>query len=151
MRSDLGVSTGLISQGYWENSKWYFVNVERGNIADKSQPRNINVSVNTSSNVAIDILIFTSGQDSVQTHRVFFIHVSTLLDQVHNHLRDRTKERMLGSAFAQHCLDIVVLGQVESGIAVLKRARGVSGHMDLFVGKKKSVTRMGACQIIQCV
>jgi hypothetical protein len=33
--SDSGVSTDLISQGYWENSKWYFVNVERGNIADK--------------------------------------------------------------------------------------------------------------------
>jgi hypothetical protein len=32
--SDFGVSTGLISQGYWEASKWYFVNVERGNIAD---------------------------------------------------------------------------------------------------------------------
>ena len=40
--SDFGVSTGLISQGYWEQSKWYFVNVERGNIADKLQPRNIN-------------------------------------------------------------------------------------------------------------
>jgi hypothetical protein len=37
--SDFGVSTGLISQGYWEQSKWYFVNVERGNIADKLQPR----------------------------------------------------------------------------------------------------------------
>ena len=31
--SDFGVSTGLISQGYWEVSKWYFVNVERGNIS----------------------------------------------------------------------------------------------------------------------
>ena len=31
--SDFGVSTGLISQGYWEASKLYFVNVERGNIA----------------------------------------------------------------------------------------------------------------------
>ncbi len=29
--SDFGVSTGLISQGYWEASKWYFINVERGN------------------------------------------------------------------------------------------------------------------------
>ncbi len=28
--SDFGVSTGLIDQGYWEASKWYFVNVERG-------------------------------------------------------------------------------------------------------------------------
>ncbi len=44
--SDFGVSTGLISQGYWEASKWYFVNVERGNIADKLQPRDINVSFN---------------------------------------------------------------------------------------------------------
>jgi hypothetical protein len=33
--SDFGVSTGLISQAYWEQSKWYFVNVERGNVADK--------------------------------------------------------------------------------------------------------------------
>ena len=33
--SDFGVSTGLIYQGYWEASKWYFVNVERGNVADK--------------------------------------------------------------------------------------------------------------------
>ena len=48
--SDFGVSTGLISQGYWESSKWYFVNVERGNIADKLQPRNINVSFTNNSN-----------------------------------------------------------------------------------------------------
>ena len=31
--SDFGVSTGLISQAYWEMSKWYSVNVERGNTA----------------------------------------------------------------------------------------------------------------------
>ena len=57
--SDFGVSTGLISQGNFENSKWYFVNVERGNIADKLQPRNINVSFTNNSTVAIDLLIFT--------------------------------------------------------------------------------------------
>ena len=51
--SDFGVSTGLISQGYWEASKWYCVNVERGNIGDKLQPRNINVSYANNSNVAI--------------------------------------------------------------------------------------------------
>jgi hypothetical protein len=39
-------------------SKWYFVNVERGNIADKLQPRNINISFKNTSNVAIDILVF---------------------------------------------------------------------------------------------
>ena len=53
--SDFGVSTGLISEGCWENNKWYFVNVERANIADKLQPRNTNVSFTNNSNVAIDI------------------------------------------------------------------------------------------------
>jgi hypothetical protein len=51
--SDFGVSTGLISQGFWENSKWYFVNVERGNIADKLQQRNINVIFTNNSNVTM--------------------------------------------------------------------------------------------------
>jgi hypothetical protein len=59
--SDFGVSTGLISQGYWEQSKWYFVNVERGNMADKLQPRNINVSFSNNSNVAINVIIFTEN------------------------------------------------------------------------------------------
>jgi hypothetical protein len=31
--SDFGISTGLINQNYWENIKWYYVNVERGNAA----------------------------------------------------------------------------------------------------------------------
>jgi hypothetical protein len=63
--SDFGVSTGLISQGYWEQSKWYFVNVERGNISDKLQPRNINVSFSNNSNVPIDIIIFTFYSDQL--------------------------------------------------------------------------------------
>ena len=63
--SDFGVSTGLISQGYWEQSKWYFVNVERGNIADKLQPRNINVSFTNNSNVPIDVIIFTFYSDQL--------------------------------------------------------------------------------------
>jgi hypothetical protein len=63
--SDFGVSTGLFNQGSWESSKWYFVNVERGNIADKLQPRNINVSFNNSYGVAIDILIFTLYSDQL--------------------------------------------------------------------------------------
>jgi len=63
--SDFGVSTGLISQGYWESSKWYFVNVERGNIADKLQPRNINVSFTNNSNVPIDVKIFTFYSDQL--------------------------------------------------------------------------------------
>ena len=63
--SGFGVSTGLISQGYWESSKWSFGNVERGNIADKLQPRNINVSFTNNSNVPIDIIIFTFYSDQL--------------------------------------------------------------------------------------
>jgi len=63
--SDLGFSTGLISQGYWGNSKWYFVNVERDNIADKLQPRNINVSFINNSNVPINLSIFTFYSDQL--------------------------------------------------------------------------------------
>jgi hypothetical protein len=62
---DVGVATGLISQGYWEASKWYFVNVERGNIGDKLQPRNINVSFTNNSNVPIDVIIFTFYSDQL--------------------------------------------------------------------------------------
>jgi hypothetical protein len=61
----LGVSTGLISQVYWEQIKWYFVNVEHGNIADKLQPRNINVSFTNNSNVPIDVIIFTFYSDQL--------------------------------------------------------------------------------------
>ena len=46
-------------------SKWYFVNVERGNIADKLQPRNINISLNNTSNVAIDLLVFIFYSDQM--------------------------------------------------------------------------------------
>ncbi len=46
-------------------SKWHFVNVERGNIADKLQPRIINVSFNNNSNVPIDVIIFTFYSDQL--------------------------------------------------------------------------------------
>ena len=39
--SDFGISTGLINQNYWKNSKWYYVNVERGNAADKLNVRTV--------------------------------------------------------------------------------------------------------------
>ena len=37
----------------------------RGNIADKLQPRNINVSFNNNSNVPIDVIIFTFYSDQL--------------------------------------------------------------------------------------
>jgi len=56
--SDFGISTGLINQNYWENSKWYYVNVERGNAADKLNGRNFNVSFTNNPNFPIEVLVF---------------------------------------------------------------------------------------------
>ncbi len=55
---DFGISTGLINQNYWENSKWYYVNVERGNAADTLNEKIINVSFTNNSNVPIEVMIF---------------------------------------------------------------------------------------------
>jgi hypothetical protein len=69
--SDFGVSTGLFSQGYWEWSRWYYVNVERSQAADKLQPRNINISFNNNSQVPLDCLVFIFYSDE------FVINVET--------------------------------------------------------------------------
>jgi len=61
--SDFGVSTGLINQGYWEWSRWYWVNVERSQLADKLQPRNVNNSFNNNSEVPIDVMVFIFYSD----------------------------------------------------------------------------------------
>jgi hypothetical protein len=67
--SDFGISTGLINQNYWGNSKWYYVKVERGKAADKLNGRNINVSftsVTTSnSNVPIEVMVFILYSDEI--------------------------------------------------------------------------------------
>jgi hypothetical protein len=66
--SDFGISTtstGLINQNYWENSKWRFVNLERGNAADKLNGRNINVSFTNNSNVPIEVMVFILYSDEI--------------------------------------------------------------------------------------
>ena len=63
--SDFGISTGLINQNYWENSKWYYVNVERGNAADKLNGRNVNVSFTNNSNVPIEVMVFIFYSDEI--------------------------------------------------------------------------------------
>ena len=45
--------------------QWNFVNITRGIIADKLQPRNINLSFNNNSNVAIDIFVFIFYSDQI--------------------------------------------------------------------------------------
>ncbi len=62
--ADFGVSCGLFNQQWWENFRYYYVNIERSAIADKAIPRNINISFNNNSNVSIDIMVFIFYSDS---------------------------------------------------------------------------------------
>ena len=55
----------LINENYWENSKWYYVNVERGNAADKLNGRNINVSFTNNSNVPVEVMVFIFYSDEI--------------------------------------------------------------------------------------
>ena len=64
--SDFGVSVGLFNQLYWETFKSYYVNIERSAVADKLQPRNINISFVNNSAVPIDILVFIFYSDEFQ-------------------------------------------------------------------------------------
>ena len=57
--ADFGVSTGIFDQSWWNFNRCYFVNVERSNITDKLQPRNLNISFTNNNAVPIDVLVFT--------------------------------------------------------------------------------------------
>jgi hypothetical protein len=62
------------------------VNVERGNIAEKLQPRNINVSFTNNSKVPIHVMIFTLLQRPVTTDvetgivtKYFFLELNIII------------------------------------------------------------------------
>ena len=57
--ADFGVSTGLFDAAWWNYNRFYWVNVERSNITDKNQTRNLNISFTNNNNVPIDVLVFT--------------------------------------------------------------------------------------------
>ncbi len=55
----LVLSTGLFDAAFWDYNRYYWVNVERSNITDKLQPRNLNISFTNNNNVPIEVLVFT--------------------------------------------------------------------------------------------
>jgi hypothetical protein len=126
--SDFGVSTGLISQGYWKASKWYFVNVERGNIGDKLQPRNINVSFTNNSNVAIDIKIFTFYNDQltidVETgivQKYFFLELNIIISIIIFKLRMLDPKVLRECPIQGRSLTAVLISPPTGGyVAILK-------------------------------
>ena len=42
--ADIGVSVGVITQQFWEQNRVYFIDLARSREADKSMPRNLNIS-----------------------------------------------------------------------------------------------------------
>ena len=62
--ADFGVNCGLFDQAWWNNNRFYFVNVERSNISDKLETRYLNISFTNNNNIPIDILVFTFKSNS---------------------------------------------------------------------------------------
>lgn len=63
--TDLGIGTGLISQSWWEMNRVYWVDLARGREADKASMRNLTISFNNNSSVAISLLVFTVYLDKL--------------------------------------------------------------------------------------
>jgi hypothetical protein len=62
---DFGMSAGLVSQNWWEANRVYWVDCSRCNSDDRNTPRNVNISFNNNSNVAMDLLVFVLYLDEL--------------------------------------------------------------------------------------
>lgn len=63
--ADIGISVGVITQQWWETNRVYFFDLARSREADKSMPRNLNISFNNNTLVPIDVMVFTLYLDKV--------------------------------------------------------------------------------------
>jgi hypothetical protein len=63
--SDFGLSTGLLSQFAWEQSRWYYIDCTRGEKADQLTPRNIVLSFNNNTLQTCDYIVFTERFEEV--------------------------------------------------------------------------------------
>ena len=57
--ADIGIATGVIPQSWWESNRVYWVDLARGQEADKASTRNLNISFVNNSQVIIDVVVFT--------------------------------------------------------------------------------------------
>jgi len=63
--ADIGISVGVITQQWWETNRVYFFDLARSREADKSMPRNLNISFNNNTLVPIDVMVFTLYLDKI--------------------------------------------------------------------------------------
>ena len=59
------LSRGIINQATWEASRVYYVNLARGDPADRVMPRNLQVSFTNNTGVAMDVMIFCVYLDKI--------------------------------------------------------------------------------------
>jgi hypothetical protein len=63
--ADIGIAVGVITQQWWEMNRVYFIDLARSREADKSMPRNLNISFSNNTLVPIDVMVFTLYLDKV--------------------------------------------------------------------------------------
>ena len=63
--TDIGVSTGLISQSWWEANRVYWVDLGRSRNSDKATLRNLQISFTNNSLVIVDLMVFTIYLDEI--------------------------------------------------------------------------------------
>ena len=62
--ADFGVTTSVFSQEWWQIFRYYYINVERSDQADKLVPKNINISFTNNTTISIDVLVFISSSEN---------------------------------------------------------------------------------------
>jgi hypothetical protein len=63
--SELGLTTGLISQPFWDINRVYFCDLSRSQVSDDLTPRTIQLQCLNNNSVAISLLVFVIYEDSI--------------------------------------------------------------------------------------
>jgi hypothetical protein len=61
--ADIGLKNGIFNQYFWENSRYYYVDCSRGDLADQLSTRDVTISFQNNSLQTIDIFVFTEKFD----------------------------------------------------------------------------------------
>jgi hypothetical protein len=57
-------TTGIFDSSFWNSDRYWWVNDERSNITDKSQPHNINTPLTNNCNRPIEVLMIILSQNN---------------------------------------------------------------------------------------
>ena len=63
--SELGLTTGLISQPFWDINRVYFCDLSRSQVSDDLTPRTIQLQCLNNNTVTISLLVFVIYEDSI--------------------------------------------------------------------------------------